>query len=236
MRHRNRGRKLGRNPKHQRALLRNLASALFLTERDAELDENAPKVKGRIVTTVAKAKEVRPLVEKCITIACKSQQAQDDASQHESTADRGTEQWKAWRGSDKWHAWNAAIAPAITARRRCLKLLGDKKAVGVLFDEVAPRFVERPGGYTRIVRLAQPRLGDAGVQAILEFVGVHDRVVQRSEKPAFEDPASEDSVSGEAEPIGSDSSNDEIVDQSEAFEHSESTEVDESTKEDKSDA
>jgi large subunit ribosomal protein L17 len=192
MRHRRRGRKLGRNPKHQRALLRNLASALFITERDAEFDENAPKVKGRIVTTIAKAKEVRPLVEKCITIACRSQSAQDEAASHESTAERGTEQWKAWRNSEKWHAWNKAIAPAVTARRRCLKLLGDKQAVGVLFDEVASRFVDRPGGYTRIIRLAQPRLGDAGTRAILEFVGVHDRVVQRSEKPAFDDTDSEE--------------------------------------------
>ena len=55
MRHRRRGRKLGRNPKHQRALLRNLASALILTERDAEDDANAPKVPGRIVTTLHKA-------------------------------------------------------------------------------------------------------------------------------------------------------------------------------------
>ena len=71
MRHRKRGRHLGRSPNHQRALLRNLASALFLTERetDADLDKNIPKVKGRIVTTLHKAKEVRPLVEKCITIA-----------------------------------------------------------------------------------------------------------------------------------------------------------------------
>ena len=72
MRHRRTGRKLGRNPKHQRALLRNLASSLILTERDAEFDDNAPKVKGRIVTTVAKAKEVRPMLEKCITIAPQS--------------------------------------------------------------------------------------------------------------------------------------------------------------------
>ena len=55
---------LGRCPSHQRALLRNLASALFLTERDADLDDNRPKVKGRIITTLQKAKEVRPLVEK----------------------------------------------------------------------------------------------------------------------------------------------------------------------------
>ena len=72
MRHRRKGRVLGRSPSHRKALFKNLASALFLTERDAELDENAPKVKGRIVTTLPKAKEVRPLVEKCITIAKKS--------------------------------------------------------------------------------------------------------------------------------------------------------------------
>lgn len=72
MRHRRKGRVLGRSPSHQRALLRNLASALFLTEGTFEVDEpGAPKVPGRIVTTVAKAKEVRPLVEKCITIAKK---------------------------------------------------------------------------------------------------------------------------------------------------------------------
>ena len=229
MRHRNRGRKLGRNPSHQRALLRNLASALFLTERDAEFDDNAPGVKGRIITTVAKAKEVRPLVEKCITIARKSQQAEDNASEHESSADRGTEQWKAWRESDKWNAWNQAIAPAITARRRCLKLLGDKQAVGVLFDEVAPRFVERPGGYTRIVRLAQPRLGDAGERAILEFVGVRDRIVQRSEKPAFEDTVPENAES--ADDDTADNTTDvEVDDQIEAAEQAEAT------KDDKSDA
>src|SRR3990172_4266899 len=191
MRHRKRGRKLGRNPKHQRALLRSLASALFLTERDAEFDENKPKIKGRIITTVTKAKEVRPLVEKCITIACKSLTAKEAAGEFGTDADRGTDQWKAWRKSDRWQKWSAAVAPAITARRRCLRMLGDKQAVAILFDEVAPRFEDRPGGYTRIVRLAKPRLGDAGTRAILEFVGVRDRVIQRSEKPAFDEPEDE---------------------------------------------
>ncbi len=192
MRHRKTGRKLGRSPKHQRALERSLASALFLTERDAEFDPNPPKVKGRIVTTITKAKEVRPLVEKCITIACKSLAAMDEAAKHGTKAERGSSEWKSWRTSAKWTAWNAAIAPAVAGRRRCLTLLGDKGAVRALFEEVAPRFVDRPGGYTRIVRLAKPRLGDAGVQAILEFVGVRDRVIQRSQKPAFEDaPAKE---------------------------------------------
>jgi large subunit ribosomal protein L17 len=189
MRHRRAGRKFGRNPSHQRALLRFLASALFLTERDAEFDPNAPKVKGRITTTVPKAKEVRPLVEKCITIAKKSLAAEEAAAKHGTDAERNSEQWKAWRQSPKWNAWAAAIAPSVTARRRCLQLLGDKQAVSVLFSEVAGRFADRDGGYTRIVRLPNVRLGDAGEQAILEFVGVRDRVVQKSQKPSFDDAA-----------------------------------------------
>jgi len=199
MRHRRKGRILGRSPKHQRALLRNLASSLILTERDAEFDDNAPKVKGRIITTVSKAKEVRPLVEKCITIARRSLSATEAAAEHESPAERGSQEWKAWRTSDKWQAWNQAIAPAVAARRRCIQLLGTKEAVKILFDEIAPRFADRPGGYTRIVRLAQPRLGDAGQQAILEFVGVRDRVAQKSEKPAFDEAPADDEAVEETE-------------------------------------
>lgn len=65
-------------------------------------------------------------------------------------------------------------------------MLGDKKAVEVLFNDVAKRFDGRPGGYTRIMRLAKPRLGDSGTRAILEFVGVRDRAAQASPAPAFE--------------------------------------------------
>ena len=189
MRHRRKGRRLGRSASHRKALMRNMASALFLTERDAELDDNAPKVKGRIVTTVHKAKEVRPLVEKCITIARRSLASSEEASQFASDAERGSEQWKAWRTSDQWQKWNQAMAPTIAARRRALRLLGDKEAVSILFDDVAPRFTDRDGGYTRILKIATPRLGDAGSQAILEFVGNNDRVRQESSKPAFEDDA-----------------------------------------------
>ncbi len=186
MRHRRRGRTLGRNPAHQRALLRNLASSLFLTERDAEDEENAPKVKGRIITTVEKAKEVRPLVERCITIARNALPALEEAEKHGTTAERDTQDWKNWRSSDEYRQWNQAMATVVTARRRAVRLLGNKQAVRLLFAEVAPRFVDRPGGYTRVLKLAKPRLGDAGNRAILEFVGVRDRVRQRSERPAFE--------------------------------------------------
>ena len=186
MRHRRRGRVLGRSPSHQRALLRNLASALFLTERDAEDDDNAPKVKGRITTTLAKAKEVRPLVERCITIARRSIPAQEAAAKFATTAERNTDAWRAWRQGDGWRQWNQAIAPVVTARRRVFKLLGDKAATRIVFSTVAPRFADRPGGYTRILKLATPRLGDAGPRAMLEFVGVRDRVRERSQAPQFE--------------------------------------------------
>lgn len=186
MRHRRKGRTLGRSPSHQRALLRNLASALFLTERDAEDDDNKPKVKGRIITTVQKAKEVRPLVERCITLACKALPAQQEADKFGTTAARQSEAWASWRKSDKYQKWNQAIAPLVVARRRALVMLGDKQAVRILFAEVAPRFVDRTGGYTRVLRLAKPRLGDAGTRAILEFVGVRDRVSERAVRPSFE--------------------------------------------------
>lgn len=186
MRHRRVGRKLGRKPNHQRALLRNLASALFLTERDAELDDNKPKVKGRIITTIEKAKEVRPLVERCITIARHALPHQEAADRLEPSADRNSEQWRAWRKSDRWGEWNKTIAPVVAARRRALRLLGDKQAVKILFDEVAPRFADRTGGYTRVLRLAKPRLGDAGTRAILELVGRNDRVRRLADRPSFE--------------------------------------------------
>jgi large subunit ribosomal protein L17 len=189
MRHRRKGRILGRNPSHQRALLRNLASALFLTVRDAEDEENAPKVKGRIITTVPKAKEVRPLVERCITLAKKALPSLEEALKHGTTAERNSEAWKVWRKSETYSKWNQAMAPVVVARRRALVLLGDKQAVRLLFSEVAPKFVDRTGGYTRILKLAKPRLGDAGDRAILEFVGVRDRVRQKSTKPAFESQA-----------------------------------------------
>lgn len=186
MRHRRKGRTLGRSPSHQRALLKNLASSLFLTERDADDDDNKPKVKGRIITTVEKAKEVRPLVERCITLAIKALPAQEAANKLGTTAERNSQPWKDWRKSAKYAQWQEAIAPQVVARRRAVRLLGDKQAVRILFAEVAPRFVDRPGGYTRILRLAKPRLGDAGTRAILEFVGVRDRVRQRAVKPTFE--------------------------------------------------
>jgi len=183
-------------------MLRNLASSLFLTERDDDVNElgepyfefetpamgrNAPAVKGRVVTTLQKAKEVRPLIEKCITIARRALDDQDRADEYATDAERNSDEWRQWRESDQWRKWNAAIAPVVTARRRAIQMLGNKRAVEILFDVIAPRMADRNGGYTRIVRLAEPRLGDAGQRALLELVGTNDRVKQKSEKPAFAD-------------------------------------------------
>ncbi len=196
MRHKRRGRHLGRTSSHRKAMLRNLACSLFLTERDPEFYEglfqadgktevNPPKFRGRIVTTLQKAKEVRPLVERCITIAKKAMPHADKAEEFESNEERNTESWQKWRKSEEWQKWTAARAPVVLARRRVFSMLRDKEAVEILFDEIAPRYIEREGGYTRIMKLAMPRLGDAGAQAVLELVGQNDKVKKKSSKPDF---------------------------------------------------
>lgn len=180
MRHRKKGRYLGRSPSHRRALLRNLASALFLTESDFFFEDEEPYIKGRIVTTLAKAKEVRPLVERCITIAKRVLPLLEEARRLEPTAPRNSEAWRQWRQSEAWYEWNRKMAPVVAARRRVLRMLGNnKQAMEVVFEKIAPRFVDRPGGYTRVVRIAKRRVGDAGVKAFIEFVGRNDRTKQR---------------------------------------------------------
>lgn len=192
MRHRKKGRTLGRSSSHRKAMRKNMAASLFLTRREIdEFDENPPKHPGRIVTTLQKAKEVRSTVEKCITIARKALVHERKAREFETDAERNTEEWKKWRKSEQWQKWAQARAPFVTAMRRVLRLIGDKEAVAILFDEIAPEFEDRNGGYTRVMRLAKPRLGDAGQRAVLELVGQHDRAAEKSQKPSFSDYSSE---------------------------------------------
>src|SRR6187401_3500758 len=116
MRHQRSGKKLGRDSAHRKALYSNLAGALI--------------EHGRIRTTQAKAKAVKPFAEQMITLGK--------------------------RGD-------------LHARRLALAELRSQDVVHLLFAEVAPRFAERPGGYTRIVKLG-PRLGDAAEMVYLELV------------------------------------------------------------------
>uniref|UniRef100_A0A7C4LKG2 Large ribosomal subunit protein bL17 n=1 Tax=Schlesneria paludicola TaxID=360056 RepID=A0A7C4LKG2_9PLAN len=188
MRHRVRGRTLGRNAAHRKALFRNMACSLINSLEAAEDARNKPKVPGRIVTTVEKAKELRPLIEKLITLAKKALPHVDAAEQYATSAARNSEEWKAWRRSERWRQWVKAMAPAVNYRRRAFAVLRDKKAVRILFSTLGPRFRDRPGGYTRVVRLAEFRLGDGGRKAILEFVGERDRLrARRRAAPVVKD-------------------------------------------------
>lgn len=183
MRHRVKGRILGRTASHRSAMFRNMAASLIRTVRAQPDVAGDAKVPGRIVTTVPKAKELRPFLEKLITLAKKSLPHEEAAREFETTAARNTQEWKDWRKSETWRKWAQARAPVVDARRRAFALLRDKLAVEILFDDLAPRFADRPGGYTRIIRLAKPRLGDSGERALIEFVGQHDRSRSRRAAP-----------------------------------------------------
>lgn len=110
------GPRLGSSPHHEKKILANLASSLIND--------------GKVETTLAKAKAVRPLTEKMIT--------------------------KARKGD-------------LHSRRIVLRTIRDNEVVTKLFDEVAPQYVDRPGGYTRITKLG-PRRGDGAEMAVIELV------------------------------------------------------------------
>ncbi len=116
MRHKVAGRKLGRDTGHRRAMYRNLVTDLLDYEK--------------ITTTEAKAKEVRGLAEKMVTLGKKG---------------------------------------GLHSRRKALSFIIDKKVTEKVFTELAPRYAERPGGYTRITKLG-PRLGDGAAMVQLELV------------------------------------------------------------------
>jgi large subunit ribosomal protein L17 len=133
MRHMKSGFKLGRNPAHRRATLRNLVTNLIEKER--------------ITTTVLRAKAARPLAERMITLGKR----------------------------DSLHS-----------RRQAAAFLQTPEATRKLFADLAPRFADRPGGYTRIIR-AGWRIGDGAELAILEFIG--SELKKKEKKPRKEQEA-----------------------------------------------
>ena len=130
MRHSKHKHLLGVKSAHRLSLMANMCCALI---------EN-----GRIRTTLAKAKALRPSIEKIITLAKKAHISEDPAKK-------------------------------VHYRRLAIARLRNKKSVQKLFDELAEDFVNRTGGYTRIYKLAIPRLGDAADMAIIEFVKASDK-------------------------------------------------------------
>jgi large subunit ribosomal protein L17 len=130
MRHQVKKGALGRNTAHRRALLRNLVTSFLERER--------------VRTTLAKARSVRPVAEKMITLG-----------------KRGT----------------------LHARRQALSYLTKEAAARKLFDDLGPRYKERPGGYTRIVKLGS-RPGDGASMAMLELVGAEFKAKVKKKKDA----------------------------------------------------
>ncbi|MCH8829010.1 MAG: 50S ribosomal protein L17, partial [Planctomycetes bacterium] len=105
MRHRMRGRKLGRNASHRKAMFRNMACSLIRSMRIDEDDPNRHKVPGRIITTLPKAKELRPFVEKLVTLGKKAAHHQSRAAEYATSAERNTDEWRTWRESPQWNEW-----------------------------------------------------------------------------------------------------------------------------------
>jgi len=141
---------LGRVTEHRIALLRNQATALLRHEH--------------MTTTVPKAKELRPFVERIITVAKRGLAAGDNADNGD-TADKGDA--GADRGAGRTEPNGTRV---LTARRLVMQDLQDRDVVTKLFDTIAPRFATRSGGYTRLLRLGF-RKGDSAEMAQVELVG-----------------------------------------------------------------
>ena len=133
MRHRKSGRKLNRSNTHRAAMFKNMARALLTYEQ--------------IRTTEAKAKELRRIADKLITLAIRND---------------------------------------LHARRQAYKVLGSHQMVQRLFDEIGPRFEGGAGGYTRIVKMSQPRKGDCAPMVIIELTKKASEAP--AEAPAKEEP------------------------------------------------
>ena len=160
MRHRKHKHQLGVKSAHRISLIANLSCSLI--------------EHGRIKTTLAKARALRPAVEKIITLAKKARAADDAARK-------------------------------VHYRRLAIARLRNKKAVSKLFDELVDQFIGRNGGYTRIYKLALPRLGDAADMALIEFVEEAPKKKAKKKKSApkkkQEDPKVETEEKADSEDV-----------------------------------
>ena len=173
MRHRKSGYKLNRTSAHRKAMLRNMAASLF--------------EHGQIVTTLPKAKAVQPIVEKIITKAKKG----DLHSRRQVIAmlggDRNAFAWshlpnnaseqerdRVEQQRERAEAFFDLPPVESVERNRYGELRKAPKLVRHIFENVAPRFEDRAGGYTRIVKLGRRRIGDAAELCVIQFVGAEE--------------------------------------------------------------
>ena len=160
MRHLVAHRKLGRTSSHRKALLRNLCTSLVLNER--------------VITTLPKAKELRPYVEKVVTLGRKANRArkagQTEAALHATRL-----------ASASFFPGNAG--PESRQHDSEAKRTAGVAALKKLTGELAERFAERPGGYIRILKLGK-RKGDGAERALIEFIGSEGKkpVTDKEEK------------------------------------------------------
>ena len=150
MRHLKAHRKLGRTTEHRISMLRNLATSLINSRED------------RIVTTLPKAKELRPFVEKAITLSRRAASLDGDASEVGGLHLRR-------QAAAFFHSGNYRRALATRRGQTPPPRTAGVAAIRRLFDELGERFKDRPGGYTRIIKMGR-RTGDGAELAIIELV------------------------------------------------------------------
>jgi large subunit ribosomal protein L17 len=151
MKHQVYGRKLGRKTNHRIAMWRNMATALF--------------THNQITTTIPKAKSLQPFVEKLITAAKKG----DLASRRRVIAKLGKDTVMIRDEDDE-----------NVIRNKYGEVVGGGKIVKHLFDEIAPRYADRTGGYTRIIKLGVSRIGDGSDLCVIQLVGTEEAGPQSS--------------------------------------------------------
>ncbi len=170
MRHRKAGYKLGRTTAHRTATLRNLAAGLF--------------EHGQITTTIPRAKAVQPMVEKIITLAKRGDLHARRLVASKLGGNRRGFDWlyvaKNATDAEKEHVerlreFTAGFFPlpdsSKVERNRYGELRKAPSVVKHIFENVAPKFADRAGGYTRIVKLGRHRIGDGGELCVIQLVG-----------------------------------------------------------------
>jgi large subunit ribosomal protein L17 len=166
MRHRKAGKRLSRRREERIALQRNLTAALF--------DQFGEEDREFIFTTRTKAKWVRPFVERCITLGVKGYRELQKAADAQGVTVQELRAMQTGRERTRFKDFSPKVREHITKsvhyRRIAIKKLRHAEVVQTLFDDIAPRYVDRKGGYLRVLHTDKVALGDGSPRSILAFV------------------------------------------------------------------